>query len=404
MEIGIAIGTFFCCAFLLLAHYMRKQWKASEKQMRDTFQSLSFEVLQRSGKSFLELAATHLDKYQSGAKVDLDSRQKAIEETLLPIRETMKKLEEHQRELEKRREGAYASVSKQLELLVASEKELRLQTQHLSQALRSPGIRGSWGQVHLRRVVELAGLLNHCDFSEQNTLENDGKIQRPDVVVHLPGGRLIAIDAKTPLDAYLEASETQIESHRRRKLQDHSLVVRKHMKDLSNKEYWKQFAPSPEYVILFLPAEAFFSAALEADPTLIEIGAEQNIIVATPTTLIAILRAVAHGWKQESLSKSAKEIARIGQELYERIGIVSEHWNKVGRSLSSAVDSYNQSLSSFETRVLVSARKLKESGAAAFGKEIGEPIEIDKLVRSARTLPSVTEECEPLLSETLSKE
>ncbi len=385
MLIFISTSLLFLAGSVFLWFAFQRQSKQMRQQMRDTFQSLSFDVLEKSGRSFLDLASAHLDKYQSLAKEDLEGRQKAIAESLLPISETMQKLDAHQRELEKRREGAYASVSKQLEILVASEKELRLQTQQLSQALRSPGIRGSWGQMHLRRVVELAGLLNHCDFSEQHTAETEGRVQRPDLVVHLPGQRQIVIDAKTPLDAYLEASETQNEDLRRKKIQSHSLLLRKHMKDLSNKEYWKQFAPSPEYVILFLPAEAFFSAALESDPTLIEVGAEQNVIVATPTTLIAILRAVAYGWKQESLSKSAKEIARLGQELYERIGIVCEHWNRVGRSLNTAVESYNQSLSSFESRVLVSARKLKESGAAAFNKELVELVEVEKLARSFRS-------------------
>lgn len=382
--IAILLGILVLLGAAFLWLIFQRESRQTQQLMRDAFQSLSFEVLERSTKSFLDLAAIHLDKYQVSAKEDLEGKQKAIAESLLPISEIMKNLDMHQRELEKRREGAYASLSKQLELLVSSEKELRLQTQQLSQALRSPGIRGSWGQMHLRRVVELAGLLNHCDFSEQHTTELDGRLQRPDLVIHLPGQRQIIIDAKTPLDAYLEAAEMQDEQMRRKKIQSHSQVLRKHMKELSNKEYWKQFAPSPEFVILFLPAEAFFSAALENDPTLIEIGAEQNVIVATPTTLIAILRAVAYGWKQESLSKSAKEIARLGQELYERVGTVCDHWNKVGRSLNAAVESYNQSLTSFESRLLVSARKLKESGAAAFNKELTELLEVDKLARSIR--------------------
>ncbi len=377
-------GILFLLGAALLWFILQRESRQTQQQMRDAFQSLSFEVLERSTKSFLDLAALHLDKYQTSAKEDLEGRQKAIAETLLPVSEMMKKLDLHQRELEKRREGAYASLSKQLELLVSSEKDLRLQTQQLSQALRSPGIRGSWGQMHLRRVVELAGLLNHCDFSEQHTTELNGRLQRPDLVVHLPGQRQIVIDAKTPLDAYLEAAETQDDQVRRKKIQNHSQLLRKHMKELAHKEYWKQFAPSPEYVILFLPAEAFFSAALESDPTLIEVGAEQNVIVATPTTLIAILRAVAYGWKQESLSRSAKEIAKLGHELYERVGVVCDHWNKVGRSLNAAVESYNQSLASFESRLLVSARKLKESGAAAFNKELTELLEVDKRARSIR--------------------
>lgn len=302
--------------------------------------------------------------------------------TLQPIRESLKQLDEHQRNLEMRREGAYASLSKQIETLVSSERDLRLETTRLTQALRSPQMRGSWGEVHLRRVVEMAGLINHCDFYEQKSFEADGRTLRPDLIVRLPGMRQIAVDAKTPLAAYLDASDAGDDILRKRKLQEHALALRKHMKDLSGKEYWKQLDPAPEFVILFLPAESFFSAALQADPTLIEVGADQNIIVATPTTLIAILRAVAHGWKQESLSKSAREIARLGEELYERIGVVCEHWNKVGKSLNSSVEAYNQSVASLETRVLVSARKLKENGS--FVKELPEVQEVEKLARSVK--------------------
>jgi DNA recombination protein RmuC len=203
---------------------------------------------------------------------------------------------------------------------------------------------------------------------------------RPDLVIHLPGQRQVAIDAKTPLNAYLEAADLEDGPARKFKLHEHALAVRKHIKELSSKEYWKQFNDlAPEFVVLFLPAEAFFSAALQADPSLIEVGADQNIIVATPTTLIAILRAVAHGWKQESLSKSSKEIARLGQELYERVGTLCEHWNRVGKSLNSAVDAYNQSIASLESRVLVSARKLKESGALI--KELPDVSGVDKIAR-----------------------
>ncbi|MBX7067366.1 MAG: DNA recombination protein RmuC [Parachlamydiales bacterium] len=325
--------------------------------MKNEFKALSLDALEKNGKQFMNLA----------------------DATLQPLKDSMKLLNEHQRELEKRREGAYASLSKQIEGLVLSEKELRAETTRLSQALKSPQIRGSWGEVHLRRVVELAGLINHCDFFEQKTLEGQGRIIRPDLIVHLPGQRQIAVDAKTPLNAYLEAADLEDDGLRKMKLQEHAASVRKHIKELAAKEYWKQLGSSLEYVILFLPAEAFFSAALQADPSLIETGADQNIIVATPTTLIAILRAVAHGWKQESLSKSAREIARLGSELYDRIGIVCDHWNKVGKSLNSAVESYNQSIASFESRVLVSARKLKENGS--FAKELPSMEGIEKIAR-----------------------
>lgn len=325
--------------------------------MKNEFKALSLDVMEKNGKQFMNLA----------------------DATLQPIKESMQLLNEHQRELEKRREGAYSALSKQIDGLVLSEKELRAETTRLVQALKSPQIRGSWGEVHLKRVVELAGLINHCDFFEQKTIEGHGRILRPDLVVHLPGQRQIAVDAKTPLNAYLEAADMEDDSMRKMKLQEHAASVRKHIKDLSLKEYWKQLGTEPEYVILFLPAEAFFSAALQADPTLIEVGADQNIIVATPTTLIAILRAVAHGWKQESLSKSAKEIARLGGELYERVGVFCDHWNKVGKSLNTAVESYNASVASLESRVLVSARKLKESGSLM--KELPQIDGIEKIAR-----------------------
>lgn len=337
--------------------WMQKRIEMTQKQLQDSFKALSFDVMEQSGKQFLNLA----------------------DATLQPLRESMKSLDAHQRELEKRREGAYGALSKQIEGLVLSERELRAETTRLVQALKAPQVRGSWGEVHLRRVVELAGLINHCDFYEQKSFEADGRVLRPDLIVRLPGQRHIAVDAKTPLNAYLDAADAGDEIVRKKKLGDHAAAVRKHMKDLSAKEYWKQLDPAPEYVILFLPAEAFFSAALQADPSLIEVGADQNIIVATPTTLIAILRAVAHGWKQEGLSKSAREIARLGQELYERVGIVCDHWNKVGKSLNSAVESYNQSIASLESRVLPSARKLKESGSIV--KELPEMDCIEKAAR-----------------------
>ena len=337
---------------------VQKRLNAIQLQLVETFKALSFDVMEKNNRSFLDLA-----------KTDLEGRSRAIEATL-------KQLDDQQRDLEKRREGAYAALSKQVEHMILAEKELRLETAHLVQALRSPQMRGSWGEIHLRRVVELAGLLNHCDFFEQKSLDADGRIFRPDLIVRLPGQRHIAVDAKTPLTAYLDASDAGDELVRKKKLQDHAAALRKHMRDLSAKEYWKQLESAPEYVILFLPAESFFSAALQADPSLIEVGADHNIIVATPTTLIAILRAIAYSWKQENLSKSAREIARLGHDLYDRIGTLSEHWNKVGKHLNNAVEAYNQSLATLESRLLVTARKLKETQSIV--KEIEEPIHIDK--------------------------
>lgn len=368
--------------FIAIWFWMRRTVLQTEKRMREAFQSLSFEVMERSARSFLDLAKSTFEKASEGGKADLELRQKSFEALLTPLGESMKKLDEHQRELEKRREGAYASLSKQIETMTQAEAELRKETAQLSAALHSPPARGAWGQVHLRRVVELAGLVNQCDFAEQTTTESDGKVQRPDLIVHLPGQRQLIVDAKTPLNAYLEAAEQPNQERRQRLMKTHAVQLRKHMRELSQKDYWKRFELSPEFVILFLPAESFFSAALHVDPLLLEAGAEQNIIVATPTTLIAILRAVAHSWKQEALSKNAEQIARLGQELYERLAILSDYWGKVGRSLSTAVDSYNQAISSLETRVLVSARKLKEHGAAPVHCELAPLDPIDKLVRS----------------------
>lgn len=356
----------------------------TEKSLTDSFRSLSLEITEQNSRSFLELAKLSFEKYHEGARFDLESKKKAIDEMLKPMQEAMKQLDTHQRELEKRREGAYAAISTQLQDVVKAEKELRKETAHLVQALRSPQLRGSWGEIHLRRVVEVAGLLNHCDFFEQKTIDSDGKIWRPDLIVRLPGQRCIAIDAKTPLHSYLDASDAGDDLIRQKKLQEHAVSLRKHIKDLSAKEYWKQLETTPEYVILFLPAEAFFSAALQSDPTLIEVGADQNIIIATPTTLIAILRAVAFSWKQDNLSKSAKEVARLGQELYERIGTVCEYWNKVGRGLNSATEAYNQSIASMEARVLVTARKLKESGSIS--SDLTELQPVDKPVLGFKNL------------------
>ncbi len=374
--VGLALGLFG----LWLA--IQKRLRMTEAELYESFKSLSFDAMERNSKVFLDLAKSSLDKYQEGARLELESRQKAIEASLAPFKESLKQIDEHQRELEKKRIGAYTALSTQLEGMALAEKELRQEMSRLVQSLRSPQMRGSWGQIHLRRAIELAGMMNHCDFFEQQTVESEGRILRPDLLIRLPGERQIVIDAKTPLLAYLDASDAGDEEVRKKKLQEHAASLKRHMKDLSAKEYWRQFECAPEYVILYLPAEAFYSGALQADPTLIETGACQNVLIATPTTLIAILRAVALTWKQESLSKNAREISQLGQELYDRIAVFCEHWNKVGKNLNQAVEAFNQSGASLETRILVSARKLKEIGRIE--KEVPETAQIDKIARSLK--------------------
>lgn len=333
-----------------------------QSQSETKFKSLSFDIMQQMQENFFKMAKGSFEQYQQGAKTEFSSQQKQFEKVIEPMQKTMAKLEEQQQALEKKREGAYQALQKQLELLMESEIKLRDETKQLVTALKSPYKGGAWGQVQLRRVVELAGMLHHCDFFEQASQITEGKLLRPDMVIKLPGNRQVIIDAKTPIGSYLEAMNTQDESIREEKLQNHTTHLKRHIKELSRKEYWTQFKPSPEYVILFLPAESFFSAALKVDPTLIEQSAHQNVLIATPTTLIAVLRAIAMSWHQEALSQNAKEIAELGKQLYERMIVLSDHWKRLGKSLSQSVDSYNQAISSFESRVLVSARKLKEKG------------------------------------------
>lgn len=353
----------------------------AEKQLKDAFSTLSMEALEKNSRSFLELAKVSLERFQEGAKGDLDRRHVAIAELIHPVKESLQKLDTGIREMEKERKGAQESLKEQVRALSENEKLLKQETSNLVKALRTPLTRGRWGEIQLRRVVELAGMLNHCDFFEQTQEMSDEARLRPDLIVRLPGGRQVIIDAKVPLQAYLEALHTQDEKVRAHCFADHARQVRAHVTALGRKAYWERFQPTPEFVVLFLPAETFFSAALEADPSLIETGAEQNVIIATPTTLIALLRAVSYGWKQENLSRQVETLHELGQDLYKRLGDMHSHFSKMGRSLSSAVEAYNKGIGSFETRVLVTARKFKEIGITSSQVEIDEPETIDKMVR-----------------------
>ncbi|MBN1914844.1 MAG: DNA recombination protein RmuC [Parachlamydiales bacterium] len=377
--IPLGILIFFVLGFL----WVRYQMRSSEKILVEKLKSATFDVMDQNNRRFLDMADIVLEKYRIQTEGTSAIREKSLEISLASIKGALEKFEQVHQEIEKKREGAYGALQEQIKSLLTSENLLRSETASLSKALRSPNVSGSWGQIHLRRAFEIAGLLDHCDFLEQKTIYASEGILRPDVVVYLPGNRNIVIDAKTPISAYLEASASDDEGLQKQKLVQHAQDVKKHIKNLSSKEYWKQFHPSPEYVILFLPAEAFFSAALKYDPTLLECSLSLNVVLTTPTTLIAILRAIALGWKQEHLSQNAEEIAHIGQELYERLQITLSHWNKMGRSLTQTVDMYNQSLASLESRVMVSAKKLQEKGR--FTQQLDLRQEIDRKVRGVRT-------------------
>ena len=348
-------------------------------ELSDAFKALSSEALNSNNNAFLELAKTHLEKFQEGAKTDLEARQKAVEELVKPVKESLVSMDTKLQELETKRVSAYAELLTQVNAMKDQQSQLRNETSRLVQALRTPNVRGRWGEIQLRRVVEMAGMLNYCDFDEQVTAK-EGEI-RPDMIIRLPGGRNIVVDAKTPILAYLDAIETDNEEKRKEHLARQAQHVREHIKKLSAKSYWDQFDNTPEFVVLFLPAESLFAVALEQDRTLIEEGVKQRVIPASPITLIALLRAVSYGWRQEDIAKSAEEIAALGKELYDRIANMADHLDRLGDRLKSAVESYNKAIGSFETRVLVSARRFKELKAAA-GNEIKEIPQLDIVPRT----------------------
>ncbi|MDX6470616.1 MAG: recombination protein RmuC [Gaiellaceae bacterium] len=357
----------------------------TERELTERFDALAAAALRNNNESFLELAAAKLGQ-----------KEQAVEHLVAPLKESLQKVDGKLQELEVARKGAYSSLAEQVRQLGETQKELRSETGNLVSALRDrPNVRGRWGEIQLRRVVEMAGMLEHCDFETQHHVATDDGRIRPDLVVKMPGGGSVVVDAKVAGQAYIESLECKDDESRTLKLRDHARQVREHVTKLGAKNYWSQFERTPDFVVLFLPGETFLSAALEQDPALIEESFNNRVLIATPTTLIALLRTVAYGWRQETIAESAKEVSELGRELYKRMATLTDHYSKVGKGLQSAVRAYNDSIGSFERSVLPGVRKLKDHGITSTS-DLADLHEIELAVRTVKTpeLPSAVPDAE----------
>jgi DNA recombination protein RmuC len=356
--------------------------ESAEQRLREAFEALSSDALRRNNSSFLELAKAALENQAREADRSLGDRQQAIARLLEPVARSLEKVDQQIQQVERQREGAYREMSAQVRGLAHVHQQLQTETASLVSALRAPTVRGQWGELQLRRVVELAGMLDYCDFETQPHVTRAEGSLRPDLVVRMPGGAQVVVDAKTPLHAYLDARSATDDEKRAAHLDAHARQVREHVNQLSAKNYWSQFQRAPDFVVMFLPGEAFFGAALDRDPALIEDAWQRKVIVASPTTLIALLRAVAYGWRQEQLAENAQRISEQGRELHERLSTMLRHFQDLGRALARSVTSYNELLGSLKGRVLPGARRFRELGATS-QPELAEPEPIDLAVRSA---------------------
>jgi DNA recombination protein RmuC len=364
----------------------------AKSKLADTFKAVAGDTLDNSTTAFLKLAKETFDRILTEAKGELGKRQEAIQGMVNPLSESLKQFEVHVRDLEKNRQAAYSGLSEHLKTLSATHQQLQKETANLVTALRKPQVRGRWGEMTLRRVVELAGMSEHCDFAEQVTSDSQEGKGRPDLIVRLPADREIVVDSKVSLEAYLDAVSADSDDRRKEAMDRHASQVRAHMNSLADKRYWEQFDKAPEFVVMFIPGESFFGAAVDMDGSIIEDGLEKRVVLATPTTLIALLRAVAYGWRQERIAKNAQEISDLGRQLYERMRTLAEHITEVGKGLEKANTAYNSAVGSMEARVLPAARRFKDLGAAS-GTDVPHIQPIETIPRTL-TAPEIAEDSE----------
>ncbi|MCW5829578.1 MAG: DNA recombination protein RmuC [Deltaproteobacteria bacterium] len=360
-----------------------------EKQIEGKLGKLSLDALQKNSQQFLELARQNLGQTQAEAKGELEKRQQAIENIVKPVSELLEKYHAEIQKIENSRQKDYGSLSEQVQFLLTSNKELRGETSKLVDALKKPQIRGNWGEIQLRQVAELAGMIEHCNFIVQETVTTESGRLRPDMIVNLPGGKQIVVDAKAPMEAFLKAVESPTDDERNKWMLEHARQVRDHIRKLSAKSYQDQFPSAPDFIVMFIPGEGLFRAAIEHDSELIQSGITEKVITASPTTLIAMLKAVHYGWQQEKISENAQRISRLGSELYGRVRKLAEHFSKIGSGLDKATESYNEAVGSLERSFLPSARKFRELGAGT-GDDIPELDPLDKTTREP-TAPELAE-------------
>ena len=370
----------------------------ASEEMKVQFKALASDALKTNSTSFLQLAKTELEKQQSEAKGELEKREKAVETLVKPVCDSLKLVDEHVRELEKSRAEAYGGLSSQVASLLETQRALQAETGNLVKALREPQARGRWGELQLRRCLELAGMLDYCDFLEQVTVTSEERMKRPDVLVRLPGEKNLVVDSKVPLSAYLAALEAPDEATRNARLADHARQVRQHIDSLSAKSYWSEFEPTPDFVVLFLPGEVFFRAAMDVDPELIEYAVSRKVMVTSPITLISLLRAVAYGWNQKNLAESARQISEAGKQLYDRLCVMTAHVDSLGKKLEGTVKSYNEMLSSMEKRVFPAGRRIAELDRSLAAGNLHDPEQVEKTPRHLESPDwQLQSEIDPLL-------